>query len=989
MKRVLTVAELSTLRTRPAKVEYYLAVHKPKVVFAGLGSGLPSSHPNAALTTFNNSFANTTGARPGMTVKFGPALRGDEYGELRVRGHDGNNTLLLAEAGSGLINWKHGMHVTVYDDYRVWPIHHSYDTANSRWLVDLQNYSAQLSQYGPQVIMGPPDVLFLDGGKAVGQYVGNLSYSHTPGASITSQRWTFPGGVAVTSALGSSAAPVQVTYLNASPGGEYFSLSATDANGASHIGHRLLFVFGSGASAPVRCRFDQITGGLKTGGYRTRIFVAETANSNIYQDGAQVVIVERASYGGIASSIGGNFFARDSVVFAGRIMQESQRIEPFTEEVSFAIETIDGELRRTQAYDLFLESHSTASDWDMASGLTLDRTAIALSKYRSTIATVTDFNLAEGFAKTNEIPYRDLPAGNLWEQLNYNYQASFGLVAADMQGTLWAQLDVQVTGLSANLPTANAIAIQDQRDTITIEREHRDSNAMTRLYAVQGGTTIPLGAESPGNRDGYFGGRVEVSRNLTVPTQDILITWSGNARAKENNRLNRISVPLAGNYRYDAVPQSRFTMSLSPTDNIRALNLGAHNFLATETTIEYHEEGQYALGSVNLEAIVNGFGGSAITFPRITGFIPPATPNPVFDPPTWNDPPLTEAVISWHTYDVVGEAMGCCVHGDHVYTAGWTHESHNVSNRRIWRIEKRLLTTGELVWEREITTNTGSASSSTATNQAMDVWADDTNVYVIGWERYLVNSTRCRFDKLLASDGSTVWSDNSISTGAVNSIGVRITADTNRLYIVAHGPTGVQAWPSSGANVFARSLVDGTAIWDTSVDVGSTGFGYSDIESQGGILIGVGYSSANADGFIARLDPSSGAQTWLQRPLTYTAPARVSIEPDNPDSIFYTVSQGTGDYFAVRFGITTYNWRTDLELLGADGIANAVGDGLVYAGGGVNLRAFKKVGGQKAWSTNFTDIELNSIAFKEDATNRLLGGGQRTNTHFYTVCWVL
>ena len=75
-------------------------------------------------------------------------------------------------------------------------------------------------------------------------------------------------------------------------------------------------------------------------------------------------------------------------------MEDSTRIEPFSGNVSFRVATVDRVLSVTDNYDLFLESGSAASSWDMASGLTIDKAALTLVKYRSTIGNITDFNFA-------------------------------------------------------------------------------------------------------------------------------------------------------------------------------------------------------------------------------------------------------------------------------------------------------------------------------------------------------------------------------------------------------------------------------------------------------------------------------------------------------------------------------------------------------------------------------------------------------------------
>ena len=634
MKTAFTTGQLQILDTHPQRVEYYAAIHTPRIITHGILAALPNNFPGSQINiTSVVAGYNLSVIKAGMTLRLGTESNKADLGTLRVReDYVSGSVIKVAEFGSGLVNWRTNACITVIEEYRAWPIHHSYDTATSRWLVDTKTYTSQLSQYGPQVIMGPPAVGTLDGGKVVIDYVGNLSYSHTAGASITSQSWLFPDGQTVTSALGSSAAPVTKTYINASHRGGYHTLTVTDGNGASHIGQRLTWVFGSGINQkPARVSFESITGGLKSGGYRTRFVMHDTAPSGILMDGAQVVIFERASYGTIASSVGGNYYSRDNIVMVGRVLNESMRIEPFTQELSFTLETIDSELRKSNAYDLFLEGASNASSWDMASNLTLDHAALALTKYRSTIANITDVHPALGAAKDNEIYYRSLPAGNLWEQLNYNYDAAFGIVATDLQGTIWAGLDTQVTGLSANLPNIMAVTKARRLEATTIEHEHVDTNAQYRLYAIQGGTASPLGAESPGQRQGYYGGKQEVTRNLLVADQETLITWSGNVRARENNPYKRVSTGLTGNIRLDSVPQSRVTMSVSAVDNRRQIAWEDQSFIPTETTINYNSQ-MYANSEIVMESIVNGMGGSSITFPSVP-ITPPAPPPPPTEPP--------------------------------------------------------------------------------------------------------------------------------------------------------------------------------------------------------------------------------------------------------------------------------------------------------------------------------------------------------------------
>jgi hypothetical protein len=670
MKQAYTAQGLSYIRSRPQSSLYYLAAHAPKIIAEGVLQAVPTTYPGNSLSmtgALNGFGYNLTNIKRGMTLWVGSEGARYDTGQLRVRrDYVGASLIEVAEYGSGLVNFGSATSLTVVEDYRIWSIHPIYDSQASRWGIDQDPYTAQTKSYGPQVIMGPPAVGIMDNGKMLASYVGDLSLQHS--GSITSQLWTFPNGQTVTSALGSSKNPIVITYVDASPLGGIVTLEVTDSNGNSHIGQRLTFCFGTcGRYQPMDCTFDQITGGYKQGGYKTRVSIGEVATSVVVPDGAKVIIFEKASYGTAGSSVGGNYFGRDNIILVGRVVTESQQIDPFTDQVTFQIESEDGELHRSQSYDMFLESGSAASDWSMASGLTLDRAGIVLAKYRSTIANVVDFHPASGVAATMEIPYKDLAQGTLYDQLAYTYQgAGFGMISFDMQGNLWAMLDAQVTGTSSTLPTIMDIGYQDQRDQIQIDHEHRDTNSQYLIYAVEGAAYIPLAAWSPGDWSGYFGQRQEVSRNMYAPDQDTLITWTGNKRAQDNNPYKSVRIPLVGNNRIDPVPQSLITMSLSAVDDPRSFTWNNRNLIPYEITVTYNQEHRSVSTELVAETVVNGIGGSAFTYPTGASIISPPPP----PPPPNNCPPGQHWDDATKTCKDNGVGLG---DGNTVYVATYNH----------------------------------------------------------------------------------------------------------------------------------------------------------------------------------------------------------------------------------------------------------------------------------------------------------------------------
>ena len=597
-------------------------------------ASVPDNFPASAISCSNTLQGNLSDAARGMTLRLGTNIGQDNLGRMRIRATPTSGSMLhVGEFGSGITRFN-GAIATIVEQYLPVSIHPSYDTNASAWLVDLDPYNTQTRNFGPLALMGPPAVIDLTGGTGAACFVGDRSYSFTNAVSITSQSWSFPNGATVASALGSSQNPIIITFNNASSSGRYATLTVTDSNGASHQAQRLVFAFNGSTVQPMPVFIEEIAGGLNSGGYDGRIQIFDNGASDNLPDGSEAVIFEYASYGGIASNLGGNFFGRNNIVFRGWIMEDSTRIEPFSGNVSFRVATIDRLLEMTDNYDVFLESGSAASAWVMASGLSIDRAALTLVKYRSTIGNVTDFNFAGDSASGVSLSFRSLPQGNLWEQLKYNYDGVLGLLASDMQSSIYATMDAQVTGASTSLPVITDISDSDRRDQIVIEHPHFDDNSQNVLYAIRGGVDTAIGGVSPSHRTGHFGTRQEVSRNLTAPDTDTLIVWSGNLRAKLNNPYKRVAIPFSGNLRLDPVPQSRITMSLSPTadNNVRGLNWNNQNLIPTELRVSQDPRSMFAMVDIVAETTTDGHGGSSVDFPPAITPLPTPTPTPIPPP---------------------------------------------------------------------------------------------------------------------------------------------------------------------------------------------------------------------------------------------------------------------------------------------------------------------------------------------------------------------
>lgn len=677
MRNGFTAAQLAKLRTRPQGAEWYLAIHRPQkldrfsltnpsAMTGSIVAAVPATRVSASTWTVARFQASLVKA--GMTgIVLGTNLS-DILGEVRIR-RDwvGSDTeLYIAESGSGLINWTQASVIDVIDQYRPWIKHPRYDTDASQWRMDFDiAYDGQLNNWGPYANLGPPVIAlptcYVSSGE--GSSVPRWVVDFWGGDSVSIQNivsggsWTFPDGQTVTSLIGTSSAPLKMTFSEASPGGSYFSFAVSDNTGASHIGRRLIFAV-EDISQFSRVNISDITGGIEQGGYQAR-FIASNAqgkstdpkgtitklsvDSYPYLDNSEIVVFERAKYGNDDGSVGGNYGHRESTIFRGWITGKDVRISPFSSDMYLTAATAGEYLADADSYDIFLANYQAGgSDWTEMQGLCLDGTAQFALKWRSTLGGICDFYPMGLLGTTETILYQDLPRAPFFEQLRSNYgeRGVLGYFANDMQSNMHAFQDINISGLSATTPRID-LENEDFRDEIEINNPPRDLNSQVSFYAVT--SDIPYGAESPAHVRGYYGGERVFERGLLVDSQDRLITWTGNYRAKINSRFPRTVLRMANNMRIDPVPQSIVRMSLAASDNARGIAWSDKDHLVKELNVTYDANMGYPLWDLTVEEVVNGIGGSSITFPTTADIVPVPTnpPDPgIIDFPGL--PPVTD-----------------------------------------------------------------------------------------------------------------------------------------------------------------------------------------------------------------------------------------------------------------------------------------------------------------------------------------------------------
>ena len=142
-------------------------------------------------------------------------------------------------------------------------------------------------------------------------------------------------------------------------------------------------------------------------------------------------------------------------------------------------------------------------------------------------------------------------------------------------------------------------------------------------------------------------------------------------------------------------------------------------------------------------------------------------------------------------YDVAVDSSGVYIVGYDEYSGGGR-----------WRIEKRSLTNGSVIW-------TQASNPSAYNDVAYDVAVDGTGVYVVGYDSYLGGiNRRWRIEKRSLTTGTSIWTQTS-NPSAFDDTAYSVAVDGSGVYIVGNDQySGGGRW-----RIEKRSLMYGTSIW--------------------------------------------------------------------------------------------------------------------------------------------------------------------------------
>lgn len=627
-----SAGELTNLRSRPHSFPLYLAVHKPRTIYTALVSSIPvwpTDGTGVGEIGFNTGSGTIAEVLAGMHLILGTSSGGRErdWRGLRIRKAVSGTPFKVSAYAQGQFSIAASDYLTVLEDFRLWPKRHRYApsvsgaTGAGGWVMDFEeNYAAATLNnvsYGPQAVLGCAAIKYAAGSQTF-NFDGTRSIAHTAATSISSYLWTFPDGT--TSA---SSTPTWATST-AYPDGRWVSLRVTDSAGLTHTGRRLLWKFDS-SNKPYTAF---VTDGMDVewgGGASCEVRVRGAALTTDFPPGAHVALFTASKYGATTVDIGGNFPNRENVVLEGWIREGTIHQEPESGDVTFTIATAHDELQRLFTFPVDLtHTAGTPADWLTMKNLTLDRAALFICRWQSTILDVVDVTfVGNTAAATNTKKYQSLPAmQNLWSLLSENYAwLPGGTVSCDSQSGIYFEQDSIVAGNTSSQTSMFTLGDADRRGLVEVEERDFNPNAQMTLYGVDSstGSDIPIGSRAGDDPAAYAETLDEIPAGLMM-TQAQANTWAGNLRAQRNNPYPKATIPLSGSWRIDPTPQSFIIWTPDSSDLKRVpYNWGTKRLIVRRTHYDFVSEETAMLATVECEPEIDGPDGVSVSFSNMSG----------------------------------------------------------------------------------------------------------------------------------------------------------------------------------------------------------------------------------------------------------------------------------------------------------------------------------------------------------------------------------
>lgn len=649
MAREMTVGELASVRSNGQWSKLYLAIHNPSVVFACRINQTFTTTDRVVEFDFDGV---TTGAYTDviedMTIWVGTSAGAYDLGQCRVRKLPTSTRMYIGEVAD--IEWADNLYITVVDEFGLWPRHLAMNTSGAVYMDQDVVYTDQHTNTAPIPAMGPHAVAWLTGADVSVAF----DASDTPclSAGSISYVWTAPGSA---SSSGMTGATPTITY---DAPGVYRVTCAATVGGVTGVGHRYVFVYSS-ASMPAEVKLRSCGGDYESGGwdFECQVFSPDANIANL-RDRALVILFSRDFYSSGAETASlGPVVGRENVISWGWVDGESLNLNPVQGMASITVRGPQHWLGIETGFPLGLEDKTgTANAWTNFHQLTVDKAVYHWTKWRSTVAVVTDVYFLNDSRQASVL---EAPAGTLWQQLLAIVEPIVARPCFDRYARLFVEINLQMIPEADRVaPNVMTITKRDWQNQVSVRRAPVSKTSRVDLSGIvftSGAAPQALFSLSPGHVFKRYGKTMVVDRRL-LSTQAASNELAGLIMGNENKTYD-FEFTIAGNNRFvDICPAQYVVASIAAEDNPRGITYDGRVVIrSVEYTFEdsrfFHprwtgEEETFAEISVNGDILKSDgpdkFDISSPPLPSLPSF--PAIPA-AYLPPSVDNPNHPKTVV--------------------------------------------------------------------------------------------------------------------------------------------------------------------------------------------------------------------------------------------------------------------------------------------------------------------------------------------------------
>ena len=321
---------------------------------------------------------------------------------------------------------------------------------------------------------------------------------------------------------------------------------------------------------------------------------------------------------------------------------------------------------------------------------------------------------------------------------------------------------------------------------------------------------------------------------------------------------------------------------------------------------------------------------------------------------------LTDGSLIWSQtnnpsggYDA---ARGIAVDSSGAYIIGYDISPGNNE----WRIEKRSLITGALI----TSFGTGGvviSNPSTGDDKAFGVAVDASGIYIVGFDS-LTATSEWRIEKRSLTDGSLVWLQTIDASGG-SDVAYGIAIDGTGIYVV--GQSGVTGVLDLGWRIEKRTLDLGALTWSQTSNPGTANDEArgAAVDASGIYVVGRASTSGDDEWRIEKRSLTAGALIWQQtsNPSTsWDEPRDIAVDSSGIYVVGWDRSQGSGNWQwrIEKRGVITGElvWlQTDNPSSGDDGV-----EGVAVDSSGIYVVGFDNTPGNPQWKVEKRELGLAS-----------------------------